>query len=714
MNASDTLHSPHWHEVAALRPALRSLVVSRRLKSRGTTWHVLGAAGSREQLRLNAAAWRFVGLLDGQATLDTLWHELHARDADAAPSQPEVLDLLARLNAAGFLKTDLPLDFVAQFDEARRRGRSRRFAAMSPLAMRVTLFDPSRLVDAISPWCGALFTPLAFILWAALVGLSALRAASEWPTLANAVAQAGTSPRFVLLAWLIYPLMKAVHELAHALTIRHFGGTVPAAGFTLLVLVPVPWVDASAANTFARTQRVLVSAAGVMTELLVASLAFWLWLTVAPGVVRDVALTAFFIGALSSLLINGNPLLRFDGYYAFTDLLDLPNLGTRSRRWWQTLIGRAFLRTRATRMEVAAGETKWLALYAPASWLFQVFIGWHIVGWLAGLSVALASLAAISLAVALFIMPLWRSLQHWLAPDAGRTHSAARRRLTFATAVLAAFMLFVPLPSATTVSGVLTVPDAAFVRADTAGFIAGWLARDGEQVAAGQPVARLEDPALAAQANELNSQLSALQSRQFGSLLRDPREAGDLRAQIASTTNELAEVRARLAGLTLRAGSDGTLALPHAEDLLGTFVERGQTIGHVLRADALKVRAIVPDSDAARVRESTDAVDVRLADPQQRPVSAHIRHFAAGASHRLPAAGLSERFGGPIAARASDADEDQAVEAFFDVELALDRPPGGRIDERVWVRFSHADAPLAIQWGRSARQLLLKFLEGDA
>ncbi len=711
---NDALYSPHWHEVSALRPALRTLVSSRRLRSRGRIWHVLTAQGSREQLRLNAPAWRFVALLDGQHTLDNRWHQLHEAEPDTAPSQPEVLDLLARLNAAGFLKTDMPLDFVAQFSEARRRERSHRFAAMSPLAMRVRLFNPGRLIDAVAPWCTAMFTPLALILWAALVGMSALRAASEWPALAGAVAQAGSSPRFVLIAWLVYPLMKAVHELAHALTIRHFGGTVPTAGFTLLVLVPVPWVDASAANTFPRAQRVLVSAAGVMTELLIAALAFWLWLAMAPGVVRDIALTGFVIGALSSLLINGNPLLRFDGYYAFTDLLDLPNLGTRSRRWWQTLIGRALLRTRVPHMDTAPGETKWLALYAPASWLFQIFIGWHIVGWISGLSTALATVAAISLAVALFIMPAWRSIQQWLAPDAGRARSPARRRLTIAAGAFAAFTLLVPLPSATTVPGVLTLPDAAFVRTDTAGFIAEWLARDGEQVVAGQPVARLEDPALLAQASELASQFSALQSRQYASLLRDPREAGDLRAQIASTTSELAEVRDRVTGLTLLAGSEGTLALPHADDLLGTFLARGHTLGHVRKPDALTVHAVVPNGDAARVRDSTEAVSVRLADSRLSPVAAQIRHFAAGASHSLPAAGLSERFGGPIPVRADDSNGQQAADAFFDVELALAHPPTGVVDERVWVRFAHADTPLAIQWGRSARQLLLKFFEGAA
>ena len=291
-------------------------------------------------------------------------------------------------------------------------------------------------------------------------------------------------------------------------------------------------------------------------------------------------------------------------------------------------------------MDAAAGETKWLALYAPASWLFQIFIGWHIVGWISGLSTALATVAAISLAVALFIMPTWRSIQHWLAPDAGRGRSTARRRLMVGGAALAAFTLLVPLPNATTVPGVLTLPDAAFVRTDTDGFIAEWLARDGDRVVTGQPVARLEDPALAAQANELNSQLNALQSRQFGSLLRDPREAGDLRAQIAGTVNELAEIRARLAGLTLRAGSNGTLALPHADDLLGTFLARGHTIGHVLQPDALKVHAVVPDGDAAHVRDATEAVSVRTRryrSERGRRQNSSLRRRRR--RHRLPARG---------------------------------------------------------------------------
>ena len=398
---NDALYSPLWHEVAALRPALRATVHCRRMSARGEAWQLLSAPESRQQLRINAAAWRLIGCLDGTRSLDTLWHALVERFGDAAPSQPEVLDLLAQLSAAGFLRADVLPDLPAQFDAAAERERKRRRAALSPLAVRVRLFDPGALLDALLPHCRALFSPLALALWVAAVLVTALVALSESSALAVAVADSTRAPRFVLIAWMVYPLMKALHELAHGLAIRHWGGRVANAGFTLLVLVPVPYVDASAANAFDRPRRIAVSAAGVMCELIIAAAAFWLWLAVAPGAVRDIALTAFFIGALSSLLVNGNPLLRFDGYYVFIDALDLPNLASRSRQWWHTLIGRRLLRSRQRTLDTAPGEAFWLALYAPAAWAFQLTIGVHIARWIGGFSPLAGLLTAALLIVTL-------------------------------------------------------------------------------------------------------------------------------------------------------------------------------------------------------------------------------------------------------------------------------------------------------------------------
>ena len=709
---SGELYSPRWHEFGHLRPALLGSLQHRRQYSRGRVWHILSGPGSRQQLRLNAGAWLLVGMLDGVHELDGLWHRLVARHGDAAPSQPETLELLAQLSEAGFLKADVLPDLPTRIQETRRIERRRKLAALSPLAMRIELFNPGRLLDRIAPWAAWLFTTPAMILWLGTILVSALAAASEWPALGEAIGGAVGSPRFVVMAWVVYPLMKCVHEIAHGLAIRKWHGVVGNAGITLLVLVPVPFVDASAANAFERRQRIVVSAAGVMTELLIAAAAFWVWLAVAPGLLRDLALTTFFIGAISSLLFNGNPLLRFDGYYVLADLIDLPNLASRSQRWWHARIGRHLFGASIPLLDTAPGEAKWLALYAPGSWCFQALIGYRIAGWLGGISPLLGVAVALLLIVTLAVLPLKRAIAAWVAPDAGRARSPARTRLLATAAALVLLVLALPLPSATTVPAVTTLPEQSRLTAQSGGFVAELLARDGDAVHAGELIARLEDPALRAEAEEARSRLAALETRRFDALLRDPHELGDLAQQIRSTESELAELETRIAALDVRAGADGELAIAHQDDLPGTYLPRGHTLGHVLQPGAVTMHAIVPHEDAARVRLASEAVSVRLASLPQRSLPAHVVRAAAGASHLLPSAALSERFGGPLKTIADDRDGLRTETAFFDVEVALDAPVPTWIGERARVRFAHPAEPLAAQWLRSGRQLLLQFGPG--
>ncbi len=192
-----------------------------------------------------------------------------------------------------------------------------------------------------------------------LVVLAAQHAPQLWAHAARWMA----TPRFALLALALYIPIKLAHELAHGLAIRRFGAQVREAGVTLMMLMPVPYVDASAASGLEqRRHRIVVSAAGIMTELAFAALALPLWLWLDDGWLRDAAFVTLVVAGVSTLLFNGNPLQRLDGYYIFTDALGLPNLGPRSRSWWQQTLRRRLLRLPgAEPMPVARGETPWLA-----------------------------------------------------------------------------------------------------------------------------------------------------------------------------------------------------------------------------------------------------------------------------------------------------------------------------------------------------------------
>ena len=149
------------------------------------------------------------------------------------------------------------------------------------------------------------------------------------------------------LPWLFLAIgcVKILHELGHAMTCKHFGGEVHEMGFMLLVFSPCLYCDVSDAwRLRSKWQRIAVSAAGMIVELVLAALATIVWWYAQPGVVQLVALNIMIICTVNTLLINGNPLMRYDGYFIFSDLVETPNLWQRSREafryfWSDWLLG---------------------------------------------------------------------------------------------------------------------------------------------------------------------------------------------------------------------------------------------------------------------------------------------------------------------------------------------------------------------------------------
>ena len=163
----------------------------------------------------------------------------------------------------------------------------------------------------------------------------------------------------------VLSIIKGLHELGHALAVRRWGGEVLEAGFSLFVLVPTPYVDASASAAFAaRHQRLVVAAAGIMVELAIAAAALVVWLNVQPGWARDLAFVTMFIASVSTLIFNANPLLRFDGYYMLCDALHLPNRDKQQAWWMHGDLRMLGDRSATAHVEFAAGERRARALRA--------------------------------------------------------------------------------------------------------------------------------------------------------------------------------------------------------------------------------------------------------------------------------------------------------------------------------------------------------------
>jgi putative peptide zinc metalloprotease protein len=711
MDPEHSLSSPVWYRVASLTPRLRGHVRVERQRLRGDRWYLLVDGTTQRAHRIDARAWAFVGLCDGERSVEQIWQATLKRGEDDAPTQGEVVELLSRLHEAGLMQANLPVDAERLHDAACKRRRRQRRAAVNPFSFRVAVGDPSALLDRIAPWAGRLFDTPALLLWAALVGTALLLAIGEAGALQAHAARWLASQHYLALMWLAYPPIKALHEAAHALAVRRFGGDVREVGVTLLLLTPVPYVDASAANAFReRRERVLVSAAGIMAELGIAAIALFVWLAVENGLLRDLAFVTMFIGAASTVLVNGNPLVRMDGYHAASDLLELPNLAERSRRWHSARLQRLFSgHTGAPGPVPSRGETTWLAVYAPASWLYRALLSVWIVGWLGSIQAWMGYAAALALGWGLVGAPLVHLAASLLAPtlpDALRRR--ARWRLGLVALALTAVVAAVPVRQVTAAQGVVWLPEHAWIRAGTDGFVHRFAQADGAAVSAGALLLELADDQLIADRDAAQQRLDGVRSQLYATLAIGGAGAGGLQPQIDAAEAALQRLDKRIAELSVRARAAGQLVLPHPGDMEGRWVARGDTLGHVLPAGNRTVRVALPHEQALLVAGDLHAIELRTLDAPSRVLSAPTRVTVPAAMHRLPAKALGQPAGGDIVVDPEDTEGLTARDAIAVFDLEVSAPLGERVGTRVAVRFTHSDEPLMWQALRRARQLLLR------
>ena len=179
--------------------------------------------------------------------------------------------------------------------EREERARARR-AFGNPMAIRLALWDPDRFLDRIAPLWRLIWSRAGLLLWLAVVLPAAFLVAPHWPELSNNFADRVLATDNLFILYLLFPILKALHELGHATAVKARGGEVHDLGVIFLVMLPVPYVEASASIAFrSKWQRATVGAAGVAVELFLAAIAFYLWLLAEPGVVRAALFNAMLI-----------------------------------------------------------------------------------------------------------------------------------------------------------------------------------------------------------------------------------------------------------------------------------------------------------------------------------------------------------------------------------------------------------------------------------
>ncbi len=701
-----------WYRVSGLRPSLGSHARIQRQNFRGQIWYILQNRISGRSYRFSASGHQFVGLMDGVRTVQ----ELHVANRDSlgehALTQDEIIDLLSKLFMAEVLNTDAPTEAAELLDRQTRQRHTQWYGRLkNPLAVKIPLFDPDRLLEWLLPLGRILFSRIGAVLWLMVVGLALILAVTHWTEISRDTTTELLSPQNLFLLGLIYPLIKALHELGHGLAAKVWGGEVHETGVLLLALMPVPYVDASAASAFPeRRRRMLVGAAGMMVELFLAALALFLWLNTEPGLVRALAFNVMLIGGVSTLLFNGNPLLRFDGYYVFADAIGMPNLATRATRYLGYLVQRYLFGVADLSSPASASDERpWLLSYGVMAFVYRVVIMVAIVLFIAEAYPFVGLVIALWATTTLLIMPVIKQTKFILM--APRLQRKRMRAVTTSSALvvgLAGFLLGVPFPLATLAEGVVSPPDHSEIRAGSDAVIVRLLARPDIRVSKGEPLIETDDPFLKTELRILQARLRELITEQSAlQVAGEHVQAAILDEQIKILEADIDSTHEQVNALLIHSPADGVFLMDQARDMPGRFVRQGDRLGYVADLEDPTVRVAVAQADIGLVRTQTESASVRLAERLDQTISATIERHAPAAVSQLPSPVLGPLGGGPFAVEGNDPDGVRATEDVFEVELSLPVQVA-HLGERVYVRFDHGSEPLAYQWYRRFRQLFLK------
>ncbi len=701
--------SPFWHRVRAMTPRLRPHVQITRQHYRGRRWHVVHDPSSNNFYRVNPIAHEFVGLLDGKRTVEQAWEISLTRHGDDAPTQQEAIQLIGQLYQANLLRVDA----TPEIDQLLQRGRERiKKKAMSQaigiMYFKIRMFNPDALVTWFEPIFRPILNRFGLLIWLAFCGFAVIRLLPELGTLLSGVDSAIAPNNWPFLI-AVFIVTKAIHEMGHGVVLKRHGGQVPEFGIMLLVMFPAPYVDASSAWSLpSKWNRIAVGAGGMLFELFVAAIASLVWLQTLQtpdSLVHQLAYNAMFVASVSTILFNANPLMRFDGYYILSDLIEMPNLMQRSMNQIKHYFKRyLFGMKNDTPPTVHVGERWILTIYGIGAIIYRIFLFFSISLYVMGKMFAIGLLLAIWTAAMWFVMPVGKFI-NFLA--AGQSLGENRPRAIFATLamVIIGFGLVgaLPMPDYRRASGVVESRawSGVFFAAD--GFVIDAHVLPGERVEKDQPLVTLENRELQTQREVLSAEISRFEGmRRRAMELEQSAASRPLSRQVAQLKDQLDWVERRLERLVIRAPHAGVFIGPDPHAMVGSFVREGDPIGELVEPGSLRIVASLNQLESSWADDGTPyTVRIRLISAAPTEITGTVEKVIPVGQQRLRHTALSYFGGGGVQTAADDQTGTLAKSKQFVIEIAPDLDGiewAGLPGERVKLRFELPPKPLLVQW----------------
>ncbi|WAC71726.1 HlyD family efflux transporter periplasmic adaptor subunit [Roseateles sp. SL47] len=471
------------------------------------------------------------------------------------------------------------------------------------LFFRIPVLQPMRWLQRSSRWVRWAFQPTFWMGCLALMLLGLVMAGRRWDEFSHTLTSYASWEGLLAIA-LALTGAKVLHELGHAFTATHFGCRVPTMGVAFLVMWPVLYTDTNEAwKLTSRRQRLWVGAAGMLSELALASVALVAWSvlpdTAAWAPIRSGAFLLATTTWVLTIAVNASPFMRFDGYFLLADAINMPNLHERAfalGRWWmrEALFGWGD----PPPERFSPARQRGLIVFAFATWLYRLvlFFGIALLVYHAFFRALGLLLMAVEL-VWFIARPVWREWKAWWQ-QRQRWHWNRASRRTLAALLALLGLLCWPWGGSVRVPAVLSPSEVQVVAAAYAAQVLGPAPQQGQAVKAGELLLQLRSPEL-----EIQWQQAVVQEQQLRLQLEQQpfddrlRELGPaLRKQWEGAMAEVQGLTAQKERLAVRAPFPGVVVEVSDDLRNGTWVAAGERLISLAGTQGAKVDAYADEA----------------------------------------------------------------------------------------------------------------------
>lgn len=652
------------YELGAICLRLRTdLVFRRQVSGAASSYYVIEDPVRSNFHRVGMAEYTFISLLDGNTSIAAAVAETATRAGGEAFTETQAAALSSWLVDSGLASTDQSASSARLNLAAGKVQRKKVRERLNPLMLKVSLGNPKHVLNFCEPVTSWFFGSIGFCFWAVAVVLGGYLVSAHWSQLSS-VRTVLSPDNWIWLAitWLV---LKFIHETAHGIACRRFGGHCSEAGLMFLLFVPLPYVNVTTSWRFgSRWKRVIVAAAGMYAEVFLAAVAMMVWTETESEIIRHHAVNVMVTAGVSTLLFNCNPLMKFDGYYILCDLIQVPNLAMHGQQDFHFCVKRLFLGVTGQAPEWPEGHWVLIRLYGIAAFAWRILICFSL-AFAAGQIFHGAGIVLAVAAVVLWVaVPTWEFAEYLVVGD--RVNPPKRLRLAGLSIAFTLVGLLiwhkVPYVERLRFPAIVAYEPVIAIRAAASGFVTVVAVETGAEVEAGTVLLRLHNPELEARIVQLKlaieqSDLSATGFHRQGHLAAWQVEQKNKVALQA----RLSELEDQHRKLTITATKSGTVLSRDPGDLYGQWVNVGSQVLALGNRDEQSIQFVVSqqhiDDIGNKVSGPVKVAIWGVADTLYEGTVSTIEPRGS-TSLRFPA--LAAVAGGPLAVRPSAAIENQS------------------------------------------------------